>query len=65
LVRRFRALDAWVLIASSSVAVIAVIAASAGISMAACLVILALAPTVTVVAFEALGYRHQVAALAD
>jgi hypothetical protein len=29
--------------------------------MAACLVILTLAPTVTVVAYEVLGYRHQAA----
>jgi hypothetical protein len=55
LVRRFRTLDAWLLITSNGAAVIAVIAASAGLSMAACLVILTLAPTVTVVAFEVLG----------
>ncbi len=59
LVRRFRALDAWLLIASNGVAGIAVIAASAGISMATCLVILTLAPSVTVVAYEVRGYRHQ------
>jgi low temperature requirement protein LtrA len=64
LVRRFHALDMWLLIASSCVAVIAVIAASAGISLAACLVILTLAPTVTVVVYEVLGYRRQ-AAVAD
>lgn len=61
LVRRFRALDAWLLIASGGVAVAAVIAAAAGVSVAACLVILTLAPTVTVVAYEVLGYRHQAA----
>jgi low temperature requirement protein LtrA len=61
LVRRFRALDGWLLIASNGVGVIAVIAAGAGVSMAACLVILTLAPTVTVVAYEVLGYRHQAA----
>ncbi|HEV2751886.1 MAG TPA: low temperature requirement protein A [Gemmatimonadales bacterium] len=64
LVRRFRALDAWLLITSSGVGIIAVIAASAGVSMATCLVILTLAPTVTIVTYEVLGYRHQ-AALAD
>jgi hypothetical protein len=64
LVRRFRAFDGWLLIASSSVAGTAVIAASAGLSLAICLVILALAPTVTVMGYEALGYRHE-AALAD
>lgn len=61
LVRRFHALDAWLLIASGGVAVAAVIAAAAGVSVAACLVILTLAPTVTVVAYEVLGYRHQAA----
>jgi hypothetical protein len=64
LVRRFHALDAWLLIASNGVAVAAVIAAAAGVSVAVCLVILTLAPTVTVVAYEVLGYRHQ-ATLAD
>ena len=58
LVRRFRALDAWLLISSTGVATIAVIAALAGISMAACLVLLMLAPTVTVVAFEVGGYQR-------
>jgi hypothetical protein len=33
--------------------------------MATCLVILALAPAISVVAYEARGYRHQAAALAD
>jgi low temperature requirement protein LtrA len=64
LVRQIRTLDAWLLIMSNGVAVVAVIAASAGLSLAACLVILTLAPTVTVVAFEVLGYRH-IANLAD
>jgi low temperature requirement protein LtrA len=64
LVRRFRALDAWLVITSSSIAAVAVIAASAGISMPMCLLILTLAPTVTVVAYEMLGYRQQ-AALVD
>jgi low temperature requirement protein LtrA len=61
LVRRFHALDAWLLLASTSVAVIAVIAASGGVSLATCLMILTLSPTVTVVAYEVLGYRHQAA----
>jgi low temperature requirement protein LtrA len=61
LVRRFRAFDGWLLIASSGVAAIAVIAASAGLSMAICLVILTLAPAVTVIAYEVLGYRHEAA----
>ena len=57
LVRRFRSLDAWLLTTSSGVAMISVMAALSGISMAACLVILMLAPTATVVGHEVLGYR--------
>jgi len=59
LVRRFRAFDAYLLISSAGVAGIAVIAASVGISLANCLVILMLAPAISIVACEALGYRHQ------
>lgn len=43
----------------------AVIAALSGISMAACLVILMLAPAVTVVGYEVRGYRHQTEALVN
>ncbi|MGH7583174.1 MAG: low temperature requirement protein A [Gemmatimonadales bacterium] len=62
LVRGFSALDAWLLVAGAGIALAAVLAAWAGVSMAACLVILALAPAVTVVAYEALGYRQQAGA---
>jgi len=65
LIRRFHALAAWLLIWSIAVGIIAVMAASAGISIAACLVILTLGPTGTVVAYEVLGFRHQAAVLAD
>jgi len=40
-----------------------VFAAMSGISMAVCLVILMLAPAVTVVGYEVRGYRHQAEAL--
>ena len=43
---------------------LAVIAALAGVDMAVCLVILMLAPVVTVVGYEVLGHRHQAEALA-
>jgi low temperature requirement protein LtrA len=59
LVRRFSAFDGYLLIASTAVAGIAVIAASVSISLANCLVILMLAPAVPVIAYEVLGYRHQ------
>jgi hypothetical protein len=49
LVRRFRPLDVWLLTASSGVAMISTMAALSGISLVACLMILMLAPTVTVV----------------
>jgi low temperature requirement protein LtrA len=65
LVRRFDLLHVWLLIATAGVVAVAVIAALSGINMAGCLVILMLAPTVTVVGYEVLGYRHQAAALVD
>jgi Flp pilus assembly protein TadB len=64
-VRRLRALDAWLLITSCGVAMLAVVAAWLGVSVAACLVILVLAPATTVVVYEVWGYRHQAAALGD
>ena len=65
LVRRFRAFDAWLMAASGAVAMLSIVAAWLGIGLGACLVILMLAPAVTVVGYEVLGYRHQAAALAD
>ena len=65
LVRRFRLLDAWLLITCCGVAMISVMAALSGISMAACLMILLVAPTATVIVYEVLGYGHLAAALAD
>jgi len=51
------------LIGTAAVLVLAVVLAQAGVSMAWCLVVLALAPVVTVVGYETLGHRHQEAAL--
>src|SRR5262245_23694665 len=65
LVRRFDLLHVWLLIATAGVVAVAVTAAVSGINMAGCLVILMLAPAVTVVGYEVLGYRYQAAALAD
>ena len=45
--------------------VAAIVAARAGVNMPSCLVIVMLAPAVSVIGYEALGYRHQAAALAD
>ena len=47
-----------------AVVALAVIAALAGVDMAVCLIILTLAPAVTVVGYETLGHRHQVEVLA-
>jgi low temperature requirement protein LtrA len=65
LVRRFDPLHVWLLIATAGVVAVALIAARSGLNMAGCLVILMLAPIVTVVGYELLGYRHQAEALAD
>jgi low temperature requirement protein LtrA len=59
LVRRFDPYHLWLLIATAGVVAVAVIAVLSGIRMALCLVILMLAPAVTVVGYEARGYRHQ------
>jgi hypothetical protein len=52
------------LISTAAVLVLAVVLAESGVSMAWCLVVLAMAPVVTVVGYETLGHRHQEAALA-
>jgi low temperature requirement protein LtrA len=58
LVRRFKAFQLWLLIGTAAVVAVTVTAAWSGVSMARCLVVLALAPAVTVVGYEVLGYRH-------
>lgn len=64
LVRRFRRFHAWLLVASAGVVALAIVAAPCGIDMAGCLVVLMLAPAVTVVGYEVLGYRHHAEVLA-
>jgi len=58
LVRRFKTFQLWLLIGTVAVVAVTVSAARFGVSMARCLVVLALAPAVTVVGYEVLGYRH-------
>ena len=65
LVRRFDPFHVWLLMGTAAVVAAAVIAALSGTSMAVCLVIVMLAPAVTVVVYELRGYRHQAAALVD
>jgi low temperature requirement protein LtrA len=57
LVRRFYLFQAWLLIATGGVGVATLVAALCGVDVARCLVILMLAPTVTVVASEVRGAR--------
>jgi low temperature requirement protein LtrA len=64
LVRRFDPFHLWLLSATAGVVAVAVGAALSGVSMAVCLVILMFAPAVTVVGYEARGYRHQADSLA-
>jgi hypothetical protein len=45
--------------------VLSVVLATAGVSIAVCLVVLALAPVVTVVGYETLGHRHMAEALEE
>ena len=65
LVRRFDPFHLWLLTGTAGVVAAAVTAALSGISMAVCLVILMLAPAVTVAGYEARGYRHRADALAN
>jgi low temperature requirement protein LtrA len=65
LARRFRSRDAWLLISSTGVAIVSVIAAASNISTAVCLVILMFAPVVTIVVYELRGYRRQSETLAN
>jgi hypothetical protein len=48
LVRRFYFFQAWLLIATAGVVAVTLVAARSGVDVAKCLVILMLAPTVTV-----------------
>lgn len=64
LIRRKDAFHIGLLLGTAAVLALAVVLAEAGVSMAWCLVVLALAPVVTIVGFETLGHRHQEAALA-
>ena len=63
LVRRFHRFHAWLLVASAGVVALAIVGAPCGIDMARCLVVLMLAPVVTVVGYELLGYGHDVEVL--
>jgi low temperature requirement protein LtrA len=63
LVRHFELFHVALLTATAGVMAVAVIMALSGISMALCLVILMLAPAVTIIGHEMRGYRDQAEAL--
>lgn len=65
LVQRFDPFHIWLLSATAVVVATAVVAASMGVGMTTCLVILMLAPVVTIVGYETRGHRHQADALAN
>ncbi|WP_448628665.1 low temperature requirement protein A [Geodermatophilus sp. URMC 64] len=59
LTRTFDPFHLLLLAGSAAVVLASVVLASAGVSLAWCLVVLALTPWVTVVGYETLGHRHQ------
>jgi low temperature requirement protein LtrA len=63
LVRTWDAFHALLVALTAIVLIAAVALAAVGLSMAVCLVIVMLAPVVTVVGFEVLGHRHASAAI--
>jgi len=65
LVRSFDPLHKWLLMGTLAVVLTAVAAAMAEVDMAICLVVLMLAPMVTVVGYEIWGHRHQAQALSS
>ena len=51
------------LVATAAALVLPVVLASYGVSMAVCLVVLTLAPVITIVGYETIGHRHQTVAM--
>ncbi len=65
LVGRFDPFHRWLLGGTAAVLVGAIAAAVSGLSMPLCLMLLTLAPVVTVVGYELHGYRHQAESLRE
>lgn len=59
LVGEFDRFHLWLLAGTAVVIAATIIAAALGVSMAVCLLILVLAPAVTVVGYELVGHKHQ------
>jgi hypothetical protein len=64
LTREIDPFHGWLLAGSAVCIVASVVMAAADVSIAACLLVLMLAPAVTVVGYELVGHRHKVAMLA-
>ncbi|TWH27445.1 hypothetical protein [Isoptericola variabilis] len=65
LVRTFDPLHAWLVTGAVAVLAVAVVAAAAGAPMAWALLVVMLAPAVTVVGYETVGHRHVARMLAQ
>jgi low temperature requirement protein LtrA len=63
LVRTFDPFHVGLMVATAALLVLGVALAVAGVDVAVCLLVLMLAPAVTVVGYETLGHRHMAAAL--
>jgi low temperature requirement protein LtrA len=63
LMRAFDPYHLGLLVGTAACLVLAVVLAAAGVSVAVCLLVIMLAPAVTVVGYEALGHRHMAAVL--
>jgi low temperature requirement protein LtrA len=63
LVGYFDSFHIWLLAASAAVIISTVIAAAFGFNMSACLIIIMLAPAISVVGYETIGHKHKAKAL--
>ncbi|PZW39845.1 low temperature requirement protein LtrA [Humitalea rosea] len=65
LMRVYDPLHGWLLAGTAAVVLLSVALAAAGVDMAKCLIVLMLAPVVTVVGYEGIGHRHKAEALGE
>jgi low temperature requirement protein LtrA len=65
MVGRADPLHLWLLAGTAVVIIASVVAAALGVPMAACLILLMLAPLVTVIGYEILGHRHSADVIAE
>ena len=63
LFRTFDPFHLGLLAGTAALVVLSIILAAAGVTMAVCLVVLALAPVVTIIGYETVGHRHMAGAL--